>query len=157
MVFFEETYVFLQLTWKGLLELTEPISTFKYLSCSTYSFLKLTQFSLGNKVLDGNASNIGVFLRDIHVSIQLIWIGLFGTKWSFLHLETCDLQAVFLSKSNSTLTGKQCARCSCIQHRQFSLRDTCVSSTHLNVLIWTKMSLSSLWTLCFAGNVPFRN
>jgi hypothetical protein len=37
------------------------------------------------------------------------------------------------------------------------LRDTCVSSTHLNRSIWNKMSLSPPWNLWFAGSIPFKN
>jgi hypothetical protein len=44
------------------LEQTEPISTFKILSCRKYSFQKLTQFSQGNNVLENPASNTDGFL-----------------------------------------------------------------------------------------------
>jgi hypothetical protein len=38
------------------------------------------------------------------------------------------LKEVFLSKTISTLMGKQCARCHSFYHRWFSWRDTCISS-----------------------------
>jgi hypothetical protein len=42
-------------------------------------------------------------------------------KISLPHLEKCDLQDVFISKINSILTGKQCAKCFQLQHRWFCL------------------------------------
>jgi hypothetical protein len=39
-------------------------------------------------------------------------MGLFGEKGAYFHLETPKFQEVFLSKTNSVLTRKQCARCS---------------------------------------------
>jgi hypothetical protein len=54
-----------------------------------------------------------VLFQDIHVFLHLKWIVLFATKWAFLHLENTDLQEVFLSKTNSILSGKQYNGCSC--------------------------------------------
>jgi hypothetical protein len=45
-----------------------------------------------------------VCFSEIHVFLQLSWIGLFGIKSPFPHLELC-LQEVFLAKTNSTLKG----------------------------------------------------
>jgi hypothetical protein len=42
-------------------------------------------------------------------------------KMSLLNLASYDLQEVSLSKTTSTLTGKQCARWACFSHRFFSL------------------------------------
>jgi hypothetical protein len=61
-------------------------------------------------VLDANASDTYGFLsRDTCVSSsqlnRAIWI-----KRAYLHFEKPNLQAVFLSKTNSVLTGKECAR-----------------------------------------------
>jgi hypothetical protein len=41
-----------------------------------------------------------IFFQEIHVFLQLSWIGLFGTKSVFHHLENPKLQEVFLSKTN---------------------------------------------------------
>jgi hypothetical protein len=95
------------------LEQTEPISTLKHLSCRKYSFQKRIQFSQGNNVFDAPACNKDGFFQEIHLFLQLSQRGLFGTKWALLHIENYDLQRVFLSKTNSILTGKQCFRCSC--------------------------------------------
>jgi hypothetical protein len=53
--------------------------------------------------------------------LQLGFIGIFGAKRGYLHLENYDLQDVFLSKINSIFTGKQCARCCTFYYRSFSL------------------------------------
>jgi hypothetical protein len=126
-------------------EKTEPICTLKHLSCKKFSLQKLIQYLQGNNVLDAPASNTDGFLsRDTCVS-SLSWIGLFGTKWSFLHLEKSDLQEVFLWTTKLILTGKLCARCYTSFTNRFLSRDTCVSSTQLNRPIWSKKSLSLPW------------
>jgi hypothetical protein len=51
-----------------------------------------------------------VFFGDLHEFLQVSGIGLFGENRSFFHLETPRLQETILSKINSMLTGKQCAR-----------------------------------------------
>jgi hypothetical protein len=50
-----------------------------------------------------------IFFGEIHVFLQLCFIGLFGANTAYLHNENYELQEVFLPKSNSILTGKQCA------------------------------------------------
>jgi hypothetical protein len=75
-----------------------------------YSFQKLTQLSQGNNVQDVAASNIDGFLwRDTSLSSTKLNRP-FWNKMSFLHH---DLQEVFLSKTKSIFTSKQCARLSC--------------------------------------------
>jgi hypothetical protein len=58
---------------------------------------------------------------EIHMFLQLDWIGPCGTKWAFLQLENTDLHEVLLSKTNSVLTGRQSARCCSIYHRSFQI------------------------------------
>jgi heme/copper-type cytochrome/quinol oxidase subunit 1 len=50
-----------------------------------------------------------VFFGMIHMFLQLSYIGLYGTKRAYIHLEKHELQKVLLSETNSGLTGKQCA------------------------------------------------
>jgi hypothetical protein len=52
-------------------------------------------------------------------------------KSAFLHLENYDLQEVFLSKTNSILTGNKALEAPASNTHGFLLRDTCVSSTQL--------------------------
>jgi hypothetical protein len=81
--------------------------------CRKYSLQELTQASPGNNGLDAAASNTdGLLSRDICVSSTQLK-GLFGANRAYPHLETPKLQEVFLSKTNSFLTGKQCAIFSC--------------------------------------------
>jgi hypothetical protein len=46
-----------------------------------------------------------VFSQEIHVFLQISWIGILGTKRAYLYLENHDLQIVFLAKSFSVFTG----------------------------------------------------
>jgi hypothetical protein len=68
------------------------------------------------------------FFGEIHVDLQLSWIGLFRVSTGYLHLETSKLQEVFLSKSNSSLTGKQCGKGTCSNTDGFLSGDPCVTS-----------------------------
>jgi hypothetical protein len=87
------------------LKKTEPIFTLRNLSCRKYSSHKLPQVSQGKNVLDSPASKTNVFLsRDISVSSTQLK-DLFCTKKAYLQLEKCKLQEVFLTETNSVLTG----------------------------------------------------
>jgi hypothetical protein len=79
-----------------------------------------------------------------NVFLQLCLIDLFGTKKAYLHLIKHKLQELLLSKTNSTLTGKQCARCCSSNTDCFLWRDTCVSATQLNGPFWNKVLLLNL-------------
>ena len=59
---------------------------------------------------------------EIHVFHQLSWTGLFGTKKAYLHLQKAKLHELSLSKTNSIVTGKQCATCSYFRHKWFSFK-----------------------------------
>jgi hypothetical protein len=112
MAFFQEIHVFLQLSQIGLFGTKCAFLPLNTPRDRQYSFPHLTQFTQRNKVLDALASNLDGFLsRDTCVSStqlnRAIW-----NKLMFLPLENLDEEAVFLSKTNSIFTGKQCARCS---------------------------------------------
>jgi hypothetical protein len=51
-----------------------------------------------NNVLGTPAVNMCGFVWKIHMFLQLWWIVLFGSKWTYFHSEYCDLQDVFLKK-----------------------------------------------------------
>jgi hypothetical protein len=104
MVFFCETNVFSQLSW---------IFTLKNLSCRKFPFQKGSHFSQGSNAVDTPVQTHVVFIRGNHVH-QLSSIGLFQKPVQ---------QCIFRSKTNTTLTGRQCARCCCcVWHRWFSLK-----------------------------------
>jgi hypothetical protein len=48
-----------------------------------------------------------VVFREIHVFLKPIGKCIVGTKRAYHNLEKSTFQEVFLSKTNSTLTGKQ--------------------------------------------------
>jgi hypothetical protein len=74
---------------------------------------KANSFLQENKLFDVPPSNIDGFLsRDTCFSTSQLNRHI-GMKCAFLPLLKPDRQAVFLSETNSILTGKQCARCSC--------------------------------------------
>jgi hypothetical protein len=114
MFFLWEIHEFRQLAELAYIEQREPTSTLKTLIGRMYSFLKLTHFSQGNNVVDTCVLTQMVLFGEIHVFLQLCWIGWFETKTSNLHLKKTKLQEDFLSKTNSVLTGKLL-----LQHTQF--------------------------------------
>jgi hypothetical protein len=95
------------------LEQNEKFSTLETLIGRKYSLQKLNHLRQGNNVLDAKFITQMVFFGEIHVYLPLSGIGLFGPKRAYLPLEKPKLQEEFLSNTNSILTWKQCARCSC--------------------------------------------
>jgi hypothetical protein len=59
-------------------------------------------------VLEASISNTDHFLLRNKCVSTFRSIDLFGRKWTSLHLESSDLQDIFISKINSFLTMKQC-------------------------------------------------
>jgi hypothetical protein len=103
---------FIKYAEEVFLEENEPFSKCKSLIYRKYSIQKFTDISQDNNLLDAPASMTDAFLwRATCVSTQLnmpIW-----NKKSLSPVENAKLQEVFLSKTNSILTVKPCARCSC--------------------------------------------
>jgi hypothetical protein len=99
--FFGEIHVFLQLSWIGLFGAKRADLHPEKCKIQQVFLSKVTHILQGNKVLDAAASNTNGFLQDLHLFLHISWIGLFGTKWAFLHLENYDLQELFLSKTIS--------------------------------------------------------
>jgi hypothetical protein len=120
--FFGEIHVFLQLSWIGLCGAKRADLHPEKRKIQEVFLSKLTHILQGNKVLHVPASNTNGFLQGIHLFFHISWIGWFGIKWAFLHLESYDLQDLFLSKTNSFLTGKQWARCYCFYHKWLSFK-----------------------------------
>jgi hypothetical protein len=71
MVFFQDTHMFVQLSWIACLEHNEPFSTLKTLIGKKHSFQNLSKFSQGNNVLDALAPDTNCCLLRILVSFQL--------------------------------------------------------------------------------------
>jgi hypothetical protein len=70
---------------------------------------------------------------------------------------TPQLHGVFLSKTNTILTGKQCARCSCLSHGWFSFKRYMCFFNLAHGPFWKKMSLYSPRDVRFPRSVPFKN
>jgi hypothetical protein len=89
----------------GLFEQNKPSPNVKIVIFRKYSFERLIQSSQGNNALDPAASNTDGFLqRDTCIPSTLPN----RPTWSN---RAYDLQENFLSKTNSIVTWKQCARC----------------------------------------------
>jgi hypothetical protein len=144
MFFFWNTHVFIQLNWVGLFGKKVLFYPLKTLIHRQYSFQKPTWFTQRNNMLHVPASNIDAFLSQIHVFLQVCWMGFFGPKCPFLSLENPNWKAVFLSKTNSILTEKQCARCSTFKRLWFFLTATCAFLIQLNRRSWTNELSSPL-------------
>jgi hypothetical protein len=143
MVFFWEIHVFLQLIWRGLFRATWAFSTVKTMICRKRSFQKLTQFLHGNNVLGAAACNIDGFLFwEIHLFLQLSWIGLFGTKWAFSTLKTLTCRKHSFLKRTQLSQRNNVLEAAASNIGGFLCRDTRVSSSQVNRPIWNVDSLS---------------
>jgi hypothetical protein len=60
-----------------------------------------------------------VFFLEMHVFLEVSWIGIFGAQRVYLHHENYDWQDVFISKTKSIFTGKPCAGCCTFYYRWF--------------------------------------
>jgi hypothetical protein len=92
----------------GLFGKREPISTLKNPCCRKYSFKKLVNAHSETMCYILQLLIQMVFFQKIHVFLQISWIGLFGTKCAFGHLENSGLQVLFHSELHSILTGIMC-------------------------------------------------
>jgi hypothetical protein len=120
--FYVERYLcFFNLAELAYVTENEPFFTLKTRIFRKQCYQKLTHFSISNTVLHFSFSNIQGFLQQIHVSLQLTWTGICGGNSAYFHLVSPKFFYVFFLKCKSVLTGKQCARCSCVLLRGFSL------------------------------------
>jgi hypothetical protein len=95
MVFFGEMQVFIQLSKISLYETNEYFPCLKTVIPRKYSFQKQTQFTQLHNGLDAACFKKMVLCGEIHVFREFRWIGLFGSKTAYLHLETPKLKEVF--------------------------------------------------------------
>jgi hypothetical protein len=123
----------------------EPISTLKITRCRKFSFSKVPQFSQLNNVLHCAVSSIHTLFGEIHVFLQLSWIGLFIGNRVYLYLENSKVQVVFLLKHNSVLKGNNVPDVAGPNTDSFLFTDPGVSSWKINSPIWEKLTLSPSW------------
>jgi hypothetical protein len=93
---------------------------------------------------------------EIHVFLQINWIGLCKTQWTFLHLETVISRKYSFQKLLEYSQGKSVVDAAASNIHGFPSRDTSVSSTHQNRTLWNKMSLSPPWKLWYPGSIHFK-
>jgi hypothetical protein len=135
---------FLQLRWIGLFATKWGLFHLENNGLQELFLSQLTQFSEEYNVLDASFLPCMVVFGELHAFPPLTWIGLFGAKRAYLHLESPNFHQVFLSKVNSVITEKQCSASFCFYTDGFPWRDTCVSWSKMNWWICSKISLFHL-------------
>ena len=109
--------------------------------CATYCSFQRRWFSLEDTCISSTQLNRRVSSQQ---SICPPWNTYSSEKSSF-------------QKTTSILTGNQVLLAPATQTNGFLSRDTCISSTQLDRLIWIKMSFSPSWKLWFSGSIPFKH
>jgi hypothetical protein len=142
MVFFGEISVFFQLSLVGLfggkrtyLHLETPVMHEVFL-LKTYSILIVKLCARGFCFQHRGLS----FMRYMFPHFSSI--GLFWTKWVFLHLENSDLRELSFRKLTQFSHAKKVLDATASITNEFVSGDTQVSSTQLNRPIWNKDSIS---------------
>jgi hypothetical protein len=88
-----------------------------------------------------------IFLGEIHVFLQISWIGQFGTNRAYIHLGKLQLLEVFLWKTNSSFTGYSVLDAAASNIDCFLIRDTCISSLSWIGVFGTKWVIATLKNL----------
>jgi hypothetical protein len=94
------------------MEANVHLSPLKTLTGRKYSFQKLTHFLWGNNVLYAEPSTIHGFHQGIHNDSSTQLNRPISKILVFVTFGNPDSHEVIVSKTNSFLTGRQCARCS---------------------------------------------
>jgi hypothetical protein len=136
MVTFWEIHVFFQLRWICLFGTKWAFLHLEKYDLHEIFLWKSNSVLTGNRVLVFTDCNFHLLFGEIHVFLQLSWVGLFGANKAYLHFEIAKWQEILLSKTNSILKGKQCSRSPDSNTNGFLLRDKCVHSTQLNRPKW---------------------
>jgi hypothetical protein len=96
----------------------------------------------GYNVLQWHFLTETVFLGEVHVFLQLSWIGLFVVNRAYLHNETKKLSEVFLSKTTQCSQGNN-GLCTCFSHIWLSFERYMCLFILSKMSIWSKMILSA--------------
>jgi hypothetical protein len=144
---------FFCITEEAYLKQREPITTLRNPGSMKDLWQKVSHLSQGNHVVHAALSHMDGFLwRDTGISSTQLKDS-FSNKWSCLNFENYDLQEVSLSNTNSTLTGKQCARWHASHTDHFLLINSCFSSPYLEKPSWSKERLCPPWNTEIAGSI----
>jgi hypothetical protein len=122
--------------------------------CRNHSFQKVTQ---GNNVVFAPTSNTDGFLSRYACVSSTHQNRPICNKMRLSPLWKVWYAAVFLPKTNTFLTGKECALAPASNKGGFLSSNACVSSAYMKRPIWNTMSLSPAWTLWLPGCIPFKN
>jgi hypothetical protein len=139
----------IQLTWIGQFGANRPYITLKHLSSRKYSVST-------NSILTGKECAIWCIFKlrcFLWKDTAVCSTELNGPIWSKESLfPPWNIYFVWgiPFKTNTILTGKQCARC------WFSLERCMCFFTLAHRPIWKQISLSLSWKLRFAGSIPFK-
>jgi hypothetical protein len=125
MVLFQVIHMFLQFSWIVLLG-TKSIFLPLERACRYGGFLSHAKKVILEETLPGQScfwhrwySSRGTYFYLLH------WIRLFFIKWMFPPFENAESEAVFLSKANSILIGKQCEITPATNRLYYLKRYTC--------------------------------
>jgi hypothetical protein len=97
MDFLREIHVFLEERWIGGSAAKWAFSIWKTLVRRKYSFQKLSECHGITMCSRRQPLSQLVFFGEIHMVLQLRWIGLFGGNWGYVHLKRPWLQEGFFS------------------------------------------------------------
>jgi len=134
-----------------------PISTLKHLLFTKYFFQKLTQLSQRNNVLLASVSTQMEFLREIHVFLQVRWIGGSAAKWAFSILKTLVCRKYSFQNLTEFSWPNNVLDVAATFIAGFLWRDAYGSSTQVKRPIWSKVRLFPPWQAVVAGSILFQN
>ena len=99
-------HVFLLLSWRGHFGANWPMSTLNHLPCRKYSFQNVTWFSQGNNVAYAAVSHLDSLFGEIHVFLQLGWIGLLVGHWNYHHCKYLSCRKYSFPNVNQFSRGR---------------------------------------------------
>jgi hypothetical protein len=155
MIFFGEINAFLQVSWMGLLR-TKWSYTWNTYVAGVSTCKKVLNFHRETMCLMVPLLRQTVSFREMYVFLNVSWLGLFGTKWTLMHLEHSEWQESFLWKTNAIVTGNQCARCSWDEKQCISLKRYMLYFNSEKYFYLQQESLSRAWKTSLAGGIPFK-
>jgi hypothetical protein len=157
MVFFWEIHVFLQKSWiilsaahRAYIQLENCDLQEAYIA-KTNSFVTWKQCSRCCCSLQRWMS------LERYVFLQFSRIGLFGTKWTFVHFDNYDFPEVFLKKKLNSHRETMFLMLMLLTQIVFYRALYVFFSTQLTRPIYNKDSLSPSWPTHVAGSIPFKN
>jgi hypothetical protein len=129
MVFFREVHVFLQLSWIVLYGANMAYLHLENCDLLEVFLSKTNSILLGNNVVYYPFLTWMIFFQEIHVFLQLSWIGLSRANRAYPQLENDEWQEEFFQNLSQFSQGNKVLDAPASNTEGFPSRDTCVSST----------------------------